>query len=340
MPGALTEDRPTVVEQAAVIYEIGAVPVAAFSGAGAVTTFWGDGQMRVFRPGAGAEEQGVHAGAILCATRHGDAFLTGADDGLFARTTDAGTEQIARFPRKWVDNVAGGAGGIVACSVGKAVHVFQPDGRTDVLEHPSSVGGVAFDRKGTRLAVAHYGGVTLWTREKRKWKASGLKWAGSHVAVTWSPDDRFLVTSMQENALHGWRMKDKAPLRMHGYPTKVKGWAWTGTRPWLATTGAGDAILWSFEGINGPMGIQPLQVCAGEDALVTSVLGLPGHELVLAGFTDGRILFSETDGMAEAKFVKRTRGPAIEVLGAATTEGWLFAAEETGRVHWMPLGRG
>lgn len=336
MSDTLIEDRPTVVEQAAVIYEIGAVPVAAFSGPEDVTTFWGDGQMRVFRPGAEAVEQGVHSGAILCATQYGDTFFTGGDDGVFARTTNAGTEQIARFPRKWVDNVAAGAGGIVACSVGKAVHVFQPNGRTDVLEHSSTVGGIAFDRKGSRLAVAHYGGVTLWSRETRKWKSSSLKWAGSHVAVTWSPDDRFVITVMQENALHGWRMKDKAPLRMHGYPTKVKGWAWTGTKPWLATTGAGEAILWPFEGINGPMGIQPLQVCSG-DTLVTSVLGLPGHEVVLAGFADGCILFSETQEIAEAKFVKRTRGPAIETLGVATEKGWLFAADDNGRVHWMPL---
>ena len=34
-----------------------------------------------------------------------------------------------------------------------------------------------------------------------------LEWKGSHLDVTWSPDGRFVVTSMQENALHGWRLQ-------------------------------------------------------------------------------------------------------------------------------------
>ena len=36
-------------------------------------------------------------------------------------------------------------------------------------------------------------------------------WKGSHLDVTFSPDGRFLVTSMQENALHGWKLADKQP---------------------------------------------------------------------------------------------------------------------------------
>ena len=42
-----------------------------------------------------------------------------------------------------------------------------------------------------------------------------LEWKGSHIDVTWSPDGRFVVTSMQENALHGWRLRpDKGHMRM------------------------------------------------------------------------------------------------------------------------------
>jgi hypothetical protein len=75
-----------------------------------------------------------------------------------------------------------------------------------------------------------------------------LKWAGSHTSVCFSPDDRFVMTRMQENALHGWRLRDKAGLRMSGYQNKVKGCAWAGALPWLATTGAEEAILWPFDG--------------------------------------------------------------------------------------------
>lgn len=339
MPGAMSDLRePTRVEIGAQVTQTGAVPVAAFSGAHAVHSLWGDGQMRIFHPGRPPETLALHKGAVLCAGRTGDAILTGGDDGTVIRTTEDGPQVLADYPRKWVDSVAGADSGAWACSVGKQVHVHEPDGRQDVLDHPSTVGGLAFDRKGRRLAVAHYGGVTIWSREKRRWKASSLKWAGSHTAVTWSPDDRFVVTAMQENALHGWRMRDKAELRMSGYPAKVKGWAWCGTQPWLATTGADSAILWSFEGANGPMGKAPLQVCQQDRVLVTSILALPGQDMVIAGYADGLIMVGAPDEDATPRIVKRLPGPAIEALAVATAQGWLFAADADGRVHWMALG--
>ena len=39
-------------------------------------------------------------------------------------------------------------------------------------------------------------------------KPAKLTWAGSHVALVWSPDGKFLISAMQENQLHGWRVID------------------------------------------------------------------------------------------------------------------------------------
>ena len=110
------------------------------------------------------------------------------------------------------------------------------------------MGGLAFGAKGQRLAVAHYGGVTLWERGKRRWKSSIFAWKGFHGAVTFSPDGKYLVTAMQENALHGWRLRDKGNLAMAGYPAKIKSFTWVGDTPYLATSGADEAICWPFDG--------------------------------------------------------------------------------------------
>ena len=59
---------------------------------------------------------------------------------------------------------------------------------------------------------------------------------------------------MQENALHGWRIRDKADLAMTGYPAKVKSFSWVGDTPHLVTSGADEAICWPFDGKDGPMG--------------------------------------------------------------------------------------
>ena len=67
--------------------------------------------------------------------------------------------------------------------------------------------GLAFLPKGYRLAAAHYNGVSLWFPNADA-TPQLLEWKGSHLDATVSPDGRFLVTSMQENALHGWRLAD------------------------------------------------------------------------------------------------------------------------------------
>src|SRR5690606_11583252 len=104
-------------------------------------------------------------------------------------------------------------------AVGKTVELLDRDGAVaQTLEHESTVAGLTFDPSGQRLAVAHYGGVSLWIAWRGGWRRTPLNWAGSHIAVTWSPSGKFIVSSMQENALHGWRLADKKDLRMSGYP--------------------------------------------------------------------------------------------------------------------------
>lgn len=330
--------EPTRLEREGQVFETGAVPVAAIAGGDTVFSAWGDGRLRLFRPGQEPQVTKVHDGAILSMAQAPDgAILTGGDDGLFARSHPAGVDEIARFGRKWVDHVAAGRSGAIACSVGRDVHLYEPGGRSHVLEHPSTVGGLAFDRKGGRLAVAHYGGVTIWTRDQRRWKSSVLKWAGSHGRVTWSPDNRFLITSMQENALHGWRLRDKVDLRMSGYPAKVLGFDWAGDLPWLVTTGASEAILWPFDGINGPMGRQPMALCAMGEVLVTSVCALPGQEAILAGFANGIVLCSQMTEGTEPMLVKNTMGAALTLLAVTSDTGWMCAADDDGRVLWTAL---
>ena len=181
---------PTRIEKGGRRFDVDAVPVAVATVGDTAFTAWGDGMIRVFRPGAEPEAVAVHKGAVLSMVAETSGMiLTGGDDGHFCRLSPQGVTEIATFPRKWVDHVAAGAGGVFACSAGREVHLWD-GARREVLEAPSTVGGLAFDRKGGRLAVAHYGGVKIWARDKRGWKHASLKWAGSHTAVCFSPDLR------------------------------------------------------------------------------------------------------------------------------------------------------
>ena len=146
--------------------------------------------------------------------------------------------------------------GAVAWSAGKQAFARPAKGDERMLEASSTVGGLAFAPKGFRLAIAHYNGVTLWFPNAQT-EPEKLEWKGSHLGVVWSPDGRFVVTSMQESTLHGWRLADRKDMRMSGYSARVRSLDWTVGGKWLATSGSEQLILWPFAGKDGPMGKSP-----------------------------------------------------------------------------------
>lgn len=307
-----------------------------------VAAGFGDGTLRFFHPEKPPLTVHAHHGAILCLASDYETnyVLTGGDDGRFLRvSTKGGIEEITSFGTRWVDSVAAGPEWR-ACSSGRVAYLWgTEDTDPKTFEHPSTVGGLAFNTDATRLAVSHYGGVTVWERRKRGWKAKRLIWKGSHGALAFSPNGKFLVTAMQENALHGWRIRDKADMRMSGYPAKVKSFAWVGDEPFLATSGANEAICWPFDGKDGPMGRAP-QTCAyGGKQLCTTVAGFPGVPGVFAGFADGAVLAEQIISEPTSMVIKGSSGSAVSAL-AISPAGWLLAGEESGRVLWCKLSEG
>ena len=173
----------------------------------------------------------VHDGAILATAADGERVVSGGDDGTVIATNAQGeTRTLATDAKhRWIDHVALGPDGAVAWSAGKTAFVQAKELRE--FEAPSTVGGLAFLPKGFRLAVAHYNGATLWFPNAPQAAPEKLEWKGSHLGATVSPDGRFLVTTMQEPMLHGWRLADGKHMRMSGYAARVDLARLDGRRP-------------------------------------------------------------------------------------------------------------
>jgi WD40 repeat protein len=278
----------SLVERARHLAAEAPIVAAHFLGRTAVFVL-GEEALLLVEPQGEPRRVGVHGGAILATAADGTRIVSGGDDGKAVETNAAGESRtLAADPkRRWIDQVALGPDGAVAWSAGKTA--FAQSKKLREFEAPSTVGGLAFLPKGFRLAVAHYNGATLWFPNAPQAAPEMLEWKGSHLGATVSPDGRFLVTTMQEPMLHGWRLADRKHMRMSGYSARVTSLSWTAGGRWLATSGAPQLILWPFQAKDGPMGKEP-RVLAPSQHRVAVVASHPKQDFVAAGYADGMVL--------------------------------------------------
>ena len=245
----------------------------------------------VHRLDGGHKTNELHDGLLSVAVaRDRQSLVTGGEDGrVCCLNADWQTAEIADLGSKWVTSIAAGPDGMIGFASGRTAYVTLRDGSLKELQHPRSVEGVAFAPKGVRLAVVRYNGATLHF-PTTSGKPAELEWAGAHTGIDFSPNGEFVVTTMQENALHGWKLSNRRHMRMTGYPAKVKSWSWSNKGKWLATSGAPAAIVWPFAGKDGPMGKTPQELGTRGDSIVTNVAFHPGEDVVAIGYGDGLIL--------------------------------------------------
>jgi WD40 repeat protein len=278
----------------------------------------------------------AHGGGILCAVSDGKRLITGGDDGKVVALNGKGevTQLAVDAKRRWIDNVAVHPDGAFAWSAGKTAFVKSGKGEEKSHEVTSTVGGLAFAPKGLRLAIAHYSGVTLWFPNMAA-KPDYLEWAGSHLGVVFSPDNKFLVTAMHEPALHGWRLADNRHMRMSGYPGRVKSMSWSVGGKFLATSGADTVIMWPFASKDGPMGKEPAML-APLQSRVTVVACHPKQDILACGYHDGTVLMVRLNDGAEILVRRPGASPASAL--AWNAKGTLLAlSDEGGDAGIFPL---
>lgn len=271
----------------------------------------------------------VNAGGILCSTSDGKRIVLGGDDGRLVALDGRGAKDVLATDakRRWIDNVALHGDGAVAWSVGKTAVVQQAKGEQRTLEVPSTVGGLAFAPKGFRLAIAHYNGVTMWFPNMAPSKPEFLEWKGSHLGVTFSPDGRFLVTTMHESSLHGWRLVDARHMRMSGYPSRVRSMSWSVGGKGLATSGADCVIVWPFVAKDGPMGKEP-GMLAPMPGKVTAVACHPKSDILAAGYSHGTVMLVRLSDGAEILARAKDEVPVSALAWDAKGATLAFATEQ------------
>jgi hypothetical protein len=156
---------------------VAAVTGLAFLAERTVAAGLGDGSVRLIAPGETASPRTIrpHRGgaAVLAMVTDidGAGVVTGGDDGRVART-NAGSEVSVLAEFRGAKRMSWPSASLAGCVPRRAVRLLDRTGEMvgASADQPSTVTGLAFNPKGKRLAVSHYGG------------ADGEARSGSHEA--------------------------------------------------------------------------------------------------------------------------------------------------------------
>lgn len=282
--------------------------------------------------------EGVHDGALLCmAPGLGETLLTGGDDGRAVVIDAAGeTRTVLEARGRWVEAVAASAASkLLAVALGKQVAIVSGEAEKHRFEHAATVSGVAFEPNGRRFAASHYGGVTISWGASPDSRRKTLDWKGAHSSVVWTHDAKFIVTTMQENALHGWRLQDGQHFRMAGYPAKIRALSFSCDNKWLASAGAQEVVLWPFQGANGPIG-SSANVAGELGSPCTAVACHPSRAVLAAAGADGELALMSIAG-GPPLLADAPQGSRVTALAWSKDGARLAFGCESGRAGVLDL---
>jgi WD40 repeat protein len=275
-----------------------------------------------------------HPDSCLCLTSDArGGFLTGGDDGRVVHVPRVGDPKVlTHHPGTWIDAIACNREGARAYASGRHVQRLSTDDSVgEALELPAPATAIAFSPDGHTLAIAHSGGVTLWSD---KAPARLLAWHGYHRALAWSPDGRYIVAGMQENALHGWRVADGGDIEMGGYPGQPLSLSFAHDGRYLATSGAMRPVCWGFS----PPGSadQPTECGLVSKTPVSCVSCHPQQSLIAAGYFNGAVLLCQP-GSDEGLFLKGSGGGAVNALTWSGDGSRIAFGTQEGELGWLSL---
>ena len=241
----------------------------------------------------------------------------------------------------WIEQLAIAENGSYAYSSGKNIYVSDNSHHLifNNTHNQGTIMGLAFNRAGNQLAVAHYNGVTIWDVIFGK-KVYQLHWQGAHLSLSWSPDDRFIITTTQDKELHGWDLDtitDGKPksIRMCGYPAKIRKLSWTTDGKHLAVAGADSVTVWPFAD-GDPSGKPPYEFGYVFQGVVTQVATHPEKAIVAAGYNNGAVLIGKYQS-GNAIIARAPCGHFITSLSWSTDGNYLYAGTDSGQFIAMHL---
>ncbi|MGD2117531.1 MAG: hypothetical protein PVG66_04170 [Chromatiales bacterium] len=247
----------------------------------------------------------LHQDAItgIAVQPNGELLASAGEDGA-VQLCNAGTgelQQTLLVDAQWSDFLDWSPDGyLLASAAGKRLCVNDiQSGEQNCVEHPGSVGALAWAPSGKRLASGANKGVYLWN--VGVWEpVRVLDFPGAAISLAWNQDGKALAAGTQDGFMHVRLQGNHGKARqlsMSGYPGKVACLAW---RPGklsrqlcIASCGGNDVVLWYLHPVSGERKALPLRQ---HDRPVTQLAWSYDGSLLASGDRGGRVCFWSGSG--------------------------------------------
>lgn len=262
----------------------------------------------------------------------GEPIATSGEDG-FLRWWSAQDGSLVREVREkgWIEHLAWQPNGeLLASAAGRSLKVWNSEGAVsfEYSKHESTIAAMLWRPDGKGLGTACFGHVQLIRLGEAK-PYEDLKLKTSHISLAWSPNGRHVAAGSQENTVTYWKLpfRDKEPLHMSGYASKVRALAWDRESRFMATGGGPMLTVWDVSG-PGPAGRTPLQL-KGHSQRVTQMGFQHQGDTLASGSLDGSVWLwlptRSSGGMPAAEL-----GSEVSVLSWSPDDRWLVVGTAGG----------
>jgi len=249
---------------------------------------------------------------LVTAGHDGKVRLYDTDSGALVRELEAGPG--------WCEHAQFSPDGkLLATTAGKTLRVWTSAGEQvfESTAHDSTIAALAWRPDSGGVATGCYNGAQLFRARSGAWEPRSyeeLRWKGSIISLTWSPNGRYVAGGSQEATIQFWRLPYRVgeELFMSGYQTKIRELAWDHTSRYLASGGGEIITVWDFSG-KGPRGSKPLQI-EGHDDRITQLAFQQRGPLLASGGADGRVFISD---LRSAKRHRRELSPPAPIAALA-----------------------
>ncbi|MBL6904637.1 MAG: WD40 repeat domain-containing protein [Pseudomonadales bacterium] len=187
-----------------------------------------------------------------------------------------------------------------------------------------TVAAIAWHPRGSLLGIAGYGGVYIYNALDPGDEPIVLKWKGSILSLSWSPDGAFIVAGCQDNTVHLWRFRSRQDAQMSGFAYKPLQLTWVDRGKRLLTGGTSELVIWPFDK-KGPEGRAPETRAFHEHAICAIAVTSNGKSIA-SGCRNGRIAIWKSSRDTEPKTWTTLDSRVEQLHWSPAKQSKLFAA--------------